>query len=305
VAKGSRLPEKAGDVRLRAGALGLGVAGEEADVSGSSTPQAPAATGPPPPSTGWWFGAVAIGWTWGLGFAAAAFGGAVGRPLHLAALLGPVVAWGGVLVTRTDPAYRRDLLRRVVDVRQVRPVGWLGVAAVGAGVPLTAAVLAAAAGREARIEPSLGAAVVVAAVAFAIAAGLAEEPGWRGVAHDSTVQSLGLVRSALVLGVMWSAWHLPLYFIEGTYQHGLGVGTSEFWISMLVRVPFAVLLVWLVVGTRGAVVAAVVAHALGNTVGEVLATGRTAMAAELVLMSLAAAMVLVGWLRHPAETRRP
>jgi uncharacterized protein len=263
-----------------------------------------AATSPPPPSTGWWFVAVAIGWTWSLGFAAAALGGAAGHPLHLAALLGPVVAWGGVLVTRTGPAYRRDLLRRVVDVRQPRPVRWLGVAAVGVGIPLMAAGLAASAGREARIEPSLGAAGVVAVVAFALAAGFAEEPGWRGVAHDGTVRSVGLVRSALVLGVLWSAWHLPLYFIEGTYQHGLGVGTPDFWISMLVRVPLAVLLVWLVVGTQGAVVAAVGAHALGNTVGEVLATGRTAMATELVLMSLAAVAVLVGWRRHPTETRR-
>jgi uncharacterized protein len=222
----------------------------------------------------------------------------------VAALLGPVVAWGGVLLIRTGPAYRRDLLRRVVDARQVPPVRWLGVAAVGAGIPLVGAGLAAVAGREAGIEPALSVAGVAGAVAFALAAGFAEEPGWRGIAHDGTVRSLGLVRSALVLGVLWSAWHLPLYFIEGTYQQDLGVGIPEFWLSMVVRVPLAILLVWLVVGTEGAVAAAVAAHALGNTVGEVLGTGRTAMAAELVVMTLAAAAVLVTWHRHPAQSGR-
>jgi hypothetical protein len=61
--------------------------------------------------------------------------------------------------------------------------------------------------------------------------------------------------------------------------------------SMTIRVPLAVLLVWLVTGTDGAIVAAVAAHALGNTVGEFLTTGVAAMGVELLITGLAATAV--------------
>jgi GNAT superfamily N-acetyltransferase len=140
------------------------------------------------------------------------------------------------------------------------------------------------------------------ATVFALAAGLAEEPGWRGVAHDGLAGRAGLVRATLSLGIVWSVWHLPLYLLEGTYQHGMGLGTADFWLSMAARVPLAVLLVWLVVGTRGAVVAAVAAHALGNAVGEVLPGGAGVLAVETAVLALPAAVVLWRW--HSAA-RRP
>jgi hypothetical protein len=133
------------------------------------------------------------------------------------------------------------------------------------------------------------------ALGFALAAGVAEDPGWRGIALDGLTQTMGRLGTSLVLGVLWSLWHLPLYFIEGTFQHALGVATPQFWMSMTIRVPFAVLLVWLVTGTDGAIVAAVAAHALGNTVGEVLTTGVAVMGVELLITGLAATAVGTAW----------
>lgn len=136
-------------------------------------------------------------------------------------------------------------------------------------------------------------------VGFALAAGLVEEPGWRGVAQDSAAATLGILPSAVVLAALWSVWHLPLYFIDGSYQHGLGVGTAQFWVSMLIRVPLGVLLVWLITGGERAVVAAVTAHALGNTTGELIASDLAAMVAELSTTSLLA-VVIAAWARTGA-----
>lgn len=245
-----------------------------------------------------WFVVIAIGWTWSFGFVAVALGGTAGRVAHLLALLGPLLAWLAVLLARSGTPERRAFLRRVFDVRRVRPLGWVAVVAVGAGLPGTAAALSTLAGGTAALDPDVTVMSLLGVVGFALAAGLAEEPGWRGIAQDGFEQSAGRWRSAVVLGVLWSLWHLPLYIIAGTYQHGLGVGTVEFWGSMVIRVPLAVLLVWLVASSSGAIVAAVAAHALGNTTGELLATDRTTSLFELLLTAVAAAAVVIGCLRR-------
>lgn len=45
---------------------------------------------------------------------------------------------------------------------------------------------------------------------------LPEEYGWRGYALDRLQEHLGALPASLVLGSIWSLWHLPLHFIPGT-----------------------------------------------------------------------------------------
>jgi len=45
-----------------------------------------------------------------------------------------------------------------------------------------------------------------------------EELGWRGYILDPLEERLGPWLGNLVLGVVWTVWHLPLFFIPGTTQ---------------------------------------------------------------------------------------
>jgi uncharacterized protein len=234
-----------------------------------------------------------FGWSWVGILGAVVLGGEAGHPLHLIGLLGPAVAWLCAVHLRTPPAYRRAFWRRLVDARAVEARWWWAVAAVGAGPALLGTGLALLAGRETTPGAALLPASVAGVVAFALAAGLAEEPGWRGVAQDGLSSRLGTLRAALVLGILWSAWHLPLYLLDGTYHADLGLGTSEFWASVAGPLPLAVLLVWLVAGTRGVLVPAVAAHALGNAVGELLPDSPEAAWAGLAATTAGAVAVAV------------
>ncbi len=45
-----------------------------------------------------------------------------------------------------------------------------------------------------------------------------EELGWRGYILDPLEERLGPWLGNIVLGVVWSVWHLPLFFVQGTTQ---------------------------------------------------------------------------------------
>jgi membrane protease YdiL (CAAX protease family) len=42
-----------------------------------------------------------------------------------------------------------------------------------------------------------------------------EEFGWRGFAQEPMQERYGILLGSLIIGLFWSVWHLPLWFIEG------------------------------------------------------------------------------------------
>lgn len=45
-----------------------------------------------------------------------------------------------------------------------------------------------------------------------------EEIGWRGIIQYNLEKKLSFVIATIIVGVLWSIWHLPFWFIEGTVQ---------------------------------------------------------------------------------------
>jgi len=48
--------------------------------------------------------------------------------------------------------------------------------------------------------------------------GGAEELGWRGILQPKIERILSYLPSLVIVAVLWSLWHLPLWFIEGSVQ---------------------------------------------------------------------------------------
>jgi hypothetical protein len=53
---------------------------------------------------------------------------------------------------------------------------------------------------------------------FLIALGGLEELGWRGILQPKMERLISYFPSVLIVAILWSLWHLPLWFIEGTVQ---------------------------------------------------------------------------------------
>jgi membrane protease YdiL (CAAX protease family) len=142
-------------------------------------------------------------------------------------------------------------------------------------------------------------------LAIGLAAGLVEEVGWRGYAQEALQHRMSVLSAALVIGVVWGLWHLPLFFIEGTHQHELGLFTAEgagFFVALLVGVP---VYAWLYNVTGRAVLAAILYHGLSNAL-RVLVPDVSNTAEIGVEAALSLAVIACGrhWMRQPMPADR-
>lgn len=117
---------------------------------------------------------------------------------------------------------------------------------------------------------------------------LGEELGWRGYALPRLLHGrLGRLGSAVVLGLIWGAWHLPAFMISGTYQHDAEMGVL--WL-MLGTVVSSVIMTWLYLRTGGSIlVAGIMVHLMNNSTVSSLWAFDLVMALPAVVAAVALA----------------
>lgn len=130
------------------------------------------------------------------------------------AVFSPTIA--GLLASRRESgrAGMRALLRGLKDW-QVHPV-WFLLALVLPGLIYTAARAAyALIPGNAGDAPWLGLPVNAQQVAGMILVPIGEEIGWRGYALPRLQRRHGSLRASLILGGLWSLWHIPMLIASG------------------------------------------------------------------------------------------
>jgi uncharacterized protein len=98
---------------------------------------------------------------------------------------------------------------------------------------------------------------------------LGEEPGWRGFALPRMQQRHGPLWGTLLLGVLWTCWHLP-DFLTSAQGGGPGIDNfsaflANFPIFLLLVTALAVIFTWVFNHTQGSVFMTLLAHASVNT----------------------------------------
>ena len=91
---------------------------------------------------------------------------------------------------------------------------------------------------------------------------LGEEVGWRGFALPKLQEKMGPVWGSLCLGVLWAAWHFPLFFLPA-WSGGLSVSLLALAYFTWV-IPFTVIMTWVYNNTRGNLLIMTLLHAAEN-----------------------------------------
>jgi membrane protease YdiL (CAAX protease family) len=215
--------------------------------------------------------------------------------------LGPAAATVVLAYLTRGREGRRDYWRRIVDFRRI-PLRWYGVVflTVPAITVLAALVDRLLGGQGLRLEAAARfleqpVQVLPFALFILLFGPLPEELGWRGYVLDRLQIRWSALASSLILGAAWALWHLPQFFIKGTYQHGLGVGSLSFWIFMLALVVGSILYTWIYNNTGRSTLSAILFHFMQNFTGELFELSARAELYSFVLTIMAATLVVVVW----------
>lgn len=217
---------------------------------------------------------------------------------------------GGVIPTlmailmiyiRHTPEERRDYWQRVIGFKRIG-AKWYAVILLAAPVLAGLGVLLDLVIGGKGVAPETAArftshplAIVPYAIFILFFGPLPEELAWRGYALELLQKRWGALASSLFLGTAWTVWHIPLFFIPGSYQHELGLGTLGFWLFMMDKIPQSVLMTWVYNNNRRSTLSAVLFHFSVNFVGEIFdLTARTELF-YIIFWILAAIAVTVFW----------
>ena len=174
----------------------------------------------------------------------------LGVPLYLAILAGPSVAGlalTGIVAGRPGLA---DLFARMHHWRVSSR--WYALALLPALVMAAAAMLLSLVSADLRpalfdADDKIG--TLLRALGPALLVGALEEIGWSGFAAPRLRARYSTVATGLTIGVVWGAWHFPLFWESNSFAATLPL-TILFARLFAWLPPFRVLLVWVYEHTR-------------------------------------------------------
>ena len=125
------------------------------------------------------------------------------------------------------------------------------------------------AGEFPRVKPTLLIRYPLTFIAVLFGGGpLGEEPGWRGFALPRMQFRYGPLWGTLLLGVLWTGWHLPDFLTSaqgGGPVTGFSAFLTNFPIFFLLVMALAIIFTWIFNHTKGSIFIALLAHASVNT----------------------------------------
>jgi uncharacterized protein len=186
--------------------------------------------------------------------------------LHTLGGLSPSTAGIIMIYCLKDRERQRDFWRRTVDFSRIGLSRTLWILVIFPVIVLASIAIATLFGADPHnfsqlnnliAQPLLLAAVLVMGL---ITGPISEELGWRGFALDILQSRWGVLLSSLILGLVWWGWHLPLFFIVGTPQYRMGIGTIEFWFFLVNILPLSLIMTWFYNQTRRSILSAILLH---------------------------------------------
>jgi uncharacterized protein len=114
-----------------------------------------------------------------------------------------------------------------------------------------------------RVSPDFAPNAFLIGIAFGLPAGFFEEIGWTGYAFPKMRDAMGPLKASIILGLIWSAWHIPVIDYLGTATpHG------SFWLPFFLAFAAAMTAIRVIIGWiythTGSVLLAQLLHAVST-----------------------------------------
>jgi len=122
-----------------------------------------------------------------------------------------------------------------------------------------------------------------------------EELGWRGYGVDSLASKFFLFGTSILFGALWAIWHLPVFFIKGSYQMSLLEQNPLFALNFFVGIiPLAVIMNYLYYKNRRSIALIALFHVMVNFSAELFEANQISKCIFTLVVTAVAATIIIG-----------
>lgn len=164
---------------------------------------------------------------------------------------------------------------RIVNLRLFNPRNFIpALLIVPAAILIAVAISVAAGGNPAQFQFADGFSFSIGmapTLLVLILAATFEELGWRGYFVDSLSARYSYFKATLIFAIFWASWHLPLFFVTGTYQNEIGIENIWYAVNFIISViPMAFIINWVYRSNHNSITAIILFHFFINLSQEAL-----------------------------------
>ena len=218
--------------------------------------------------------------------------------LMLLGLLAPAVVSTVFVMTSGSDALKQDLKNKIIGFYKVK---WLNVlwAVVVFALVIACSILLSLLFGQSLNQFSFtedfsftGVGIAGAFITITLAA-IIEEVGWKGYCEDSIGNYMNWFWESMIFGVLWSFWHFPLIFMQGTYQANLMVNplyVINFFIS---TIPMGFVITWVYLVSDRSILACMIFHFFVNFLQEKIAMAQETKCVETLVITLVTVIIVL------------
>lgn len=217
----------------------------------------------------------------------------------LLAYMGPFIAGLIMMFVFADKAFRTDFRRRIFNLRLIN-IKYLPFVLFFLPLAMVISILISIAFGQPTEQLSLAEEFkifddeVILSMILLVLVPVLEELGWRGYGVDSLASKFNLFKTSLIFGILWGLWHLPVFFIKGSYQSGLWEQNPLFAINFLVGIiPLAFIMNFLFYKNNHSIALIGLFHVLVNYSSELFEVTQVSKCIFTLVLTVVAVIIVV------------
>ncbi|MBQ3390354.1 MAG: CPBP family intramembrane metalloprotease [Firmicutes bacterium] len=222
----------------------------------------------------------------------------LGAPLMFIGLLAPAAVSTVFVLASGSDLLKKDLKIKLIGLYKVKWLNVLLAILQFAGIVVCSILLSLLFGQSLdqfsfTEDFSFTGVGIAGAFVTVTLASIIEEVGWKGYCEDSIGAYMNWFWESMIFGALWSLWHLPLIFIQGTYQAGLMVNplyVVNFFIS---GIPLGFIITWVYLASDRSILACMIYHLFVNFMQEKIAMTPETKCVETIVVTVVAAVIVI------------
>lgn len=236
--------------------------------------------------------------TWGFWITGLILGKDLALLFMLLGLLMPATVAVTTVLCSKNEALITDLKRKLVSFYRINPVNIIKAIILFVGIVCASIGISVLCGGSVEqfsftdgFSFSIGGASALVTI---LLASTIEEIGWRGYGEDSVAEYHTWFNESIIFGFVWAFWHLPMFWIEGSYHYGLKEMGLLYMLNFLFSVvPLGFITTWVYVRNNRSMLACIIFHLFVNTMQEKIAMTPETKCIETLVVTVAAALIVI------------